>query len=316
MYVVMMGTGALGGLFAHHLALGGAEVLGVDIAPEHLAAMQTHGLRVRTAQGEQRSPVAAFAASPPARPADVLVCFVKGFSTEAALRAAAPAIGPDTLLVTLQNGLGNAQALAAAYPGNPVLYGLTTLTSDLVAPGVIEPLSSGAGMTDLWGDTEAARAHGAAFVAQLAQGGIQARLAPDIALSIWKKLAVNCALNPLCALTDLRCGELADVPAMSAAIDTLATEVASVAQALGIDLSSTQAIAFVHEVAQASRRHYPSMVMDVRAGRRTEIDTLCGAVLREADRLGLPAPALRQAHALVSALDQHPRSRPLSAQLL
>jgi len=303
MHVVMMGTGALGGLFAHHLALAGAEVLGVDNAPEHLAAMQTHGLHVRTAQGEIRSPIPAFAATPPDRVADVLVCFVKGFGTVAAMAAAQPAVGPNTLLVTLQNGLGNAQAIAEAFPGNPVLYGLTTLTSDLVAPGVIEPLSTTAGTTDLWGDTDAARRQGAAFVEVLQRGGIDARLAPDITLSIWKKLAVNCALNPLCALTGLRCGELVDLPAMVPAIDTLVDEVAHVAQALGVPLPADTARAFVHQVAQASRRHYPSMAIDVRHGRRTEIETLCGAVLREADRLGLPAPGLRQAYALVSALD-------------
>ncbi len=305
MYVVMMGTGALGGLFAHHLALGGAEVLGVDIAPAHLAALQARGLRLRTAGGgdERTSPIAGFADRPPARPADVVVCFVKGFATAQAIASARPAIGPRTLLVTLQNGLGNAQALAAACPDNPILYGLTTLTSDLVAPGVIEPLSVGAGMTDLWGDTEAARAQGAAFIEVLARGGLAARLAPDIRRSIWKKLAVNCALNPLCALTGLRCGELVDLPAMRPVLDTLADEVAIVAQALGVSLARADARDFVHQVAQASRRHYPSMAMDVRHGRRTEIESLCGAVLREADRLGLPAPALRQAYGLVSALD-------------
>ncbi|CAN5470516.1 2-dehydropantoate 2-reductase [soil metagenome] len=310
MRIVMLGAGALGGLFAHHLALGGADLVCVDTDAAHVAAIRAHGLRLRMADGEHVSPVrAAQADFAGIGVVDVLVLFVKGYASREALmsvrsvQSAQPVVGPHTVIVTLQNGLGNAQVVREAFPAQHVLYGLTTLTSDMAAPGVISPRSTAAGVTDVWTLDPSNLAPAEAFVALLNRGGIAARVTPDIDRSIWKKLVVNCAFNGLCAVTDLSCGQLRDQPASWPVLDGICDEVTALAAAEGVMVDAAEARAFLRDVAAASRAHHPSMVQDMRAGRRTEIEKLNGAVLRGSERHGLAAPVNRMAHALVSAME-------------
>ncbi len=313
MRIVMVGCGALGGLFAHHLALGGAELAVLDTDAAHVAAIQQHGLQLQTSAGRVASPLraaygnaAAVADALHGQTPDFLVLFTKTWASRAALAAAASLAGPQTVLVTLQNGLGNPQLLRECMPAQPVLYGLTTLTSDRLAPGVIEPRSTQAGVTDLWTlDAAQAEAGGALprFVDVLQRGGIHARMARDIDRSVWKKLVVNCAFNGLCAVGGLRCGELLAAPGMRPVFDGIAVEVAQVARASGVALDDAEALAFLHQVADASRAHHPSMVDDLRQRRPTEIDSLNGAVCRQAERLGVTVTANRLVHALVRAVE-------------
>lgn len=304
MRIVMLGAGALGGLFAHHLVLGGADLVCVDTDAAHVAAIRQHGLRLRTAGGEHVSPVrAAQTGFAGIGTADVLVLFVKGYASREALVSAQSVVGPDTVIVTLQNGLGNAQRVREAFPAQHVLYGLTTLTSDRVAPGTISPRSTAAGVTDVWTLDPSKLGPVEAFVALLNRGGIAARVTPDIDRSIWKKLAVNCAFNALCAVTDLSCGQLSDQPAIWPVLDGICDEVVALAAAEGVAIDRADARGFLRDVAAASRAHHPSMVQDVRAGRRTEIENLNGAVLRGSERHGLAAPFNRMAHALVRAME-------------
>ena len=304
MRIVMLGAGALGGLFAHHLVQGGADLVCVDTDTAHVAAIRRHGLRLRTAEGENVSPVRAaqtdFAGI---GVVDALVLFVKGYASREALMSAQPVVGPRTVIVTLQNGLGNAQVVREVFPAQHVLYGLTTLTGDMAEPGVISPRSTAAGVTDVWTLDPSDLAPVEAFVALLNRGGIAAQVMPDIDRSIWKKLVVNCAFNGLCALTDLNCGQLSDPPAIWPVLDGICDEVMALAAAEGVTVDAAEARAFLRGVAAASRAHYPSMVQDVRAGRRTEIENLNGAVLRGSERHGLAAPFNRMVHALVGAVE-------------
>lgn len=309
----MLGCGALGGLFAHHLALAGAQVAAVDTWAEHVAAIRAQGLRLQlpgTVVASQLREAHTDAAALQGRVIDYLVLFTKSYASREALQSARALVGPKTVLVTLQNGLGNPQLMRALFPQQTVLYGVTTLTSDTLAPGLIEPRSTGSGVTDLCA-LDGVDADGALprFVALLQRGGIAASVAPDIALAVWKKLVINCAFNGLCAVAELTCGELVADATMWPVLDGIAAEVAQLARAHGVDLADDEAARFLRQVAEASKAHYPSMVDDLRHRRRTEIDGLNGAVLRECNTLGLPAPANRLVHGLVTAVEARNAAR-------
>ena len=304
MRVLMLGTGALGGLFAHHLLLGGAEVCALDIWQEHVEAISRDGLRLQVDGLEVVSPLKRATTSPrDAGIADLVVLFVKGYDSREALASVRPAVAPHTAFVTLQNGLGNPQLVREMFPANPVLFGLTTLTSDVLGPGRIEPRSTASGVTDVWaldaGDTAPLQS----FVALLNRGGISARVNPQIELSVWKKLVVNCALNGLCAVTDLNCGQMDDEEAMRQVLDGIADEVSLLARSKGIALDAALARSFLKEVTEASLEHYPSMVYDVRRRRRTEIENMNGAIVRESEQRGLAAPFNRVVYGLVRAVE-------------
>lgn len=302
--LAMLGAGSLGGLFAHHLALGGADVHVIDLWEEHVEAIRTYGLRIQTGGEIITSPVRkATTRVEEVGPVDVLVLFVKTNASRAALASASPMVGPDTVIVTLQNGLGNAEVIRELYPRQTVLYGLTTLTADLLMPGLIAPRSTEGGVTDLWTvDPKNLKPVGH-FVELLTRGGITARVTPDIDLSIWKKLVVNCALNGLCAITDLTCEQLCAQEDIWKILDKIADETSALARARGVLLESKNARSFLREVAQASAEHYPSMVFDIRKKRPTEIDSLNNAIVRGSQSIGLDASANQAVVALIKSME-------------
>ena len=302
--LAMLGAGSLGALFAHHLALGGADVHVVDLWEEHVDAIRTNGLRVQTGGTTTISPIRkATTRVEEVGPVDMLVLFVKTNASRAALASAKSMVGPNTVIVTLQNGLGNAEVIRELYPQQTVLYGLTTLTADLLMPGLIAARSTEDGMTDLWTVNPDDLQPVQHFVDLLTRGGISARVTPNIDLSIWKKLVVNCALNGLCAITNLTCGQLCAQKEIWNLLDRITDETSALARACGIPLEAAEAREFLRGVAQASAEHYPSMVFDVRKKRPTEIDSFNNAIVLGSQSLGMDASANQTVSALIKSIE-------------
>lgn len=301
--VGVIGAGAMGSLFASHLADGGADVWAFDQWREHIEAIREHGLVVKRSGAERVLRVNATSDPAVAGLCDAVLVMVKYHQTVAAVQAAAAMIGPDTTIVTLQNGLGNVEQIAAAYPKNRVVYGLTTLTCEMTGPGEIEASYSNRGETYLWPADEAPNEAIGTLCTILNAGGINAVLAPDIAFRIWKKLIVNCCLNTMCAITGLPVGKLIDQQDSWPLLDAVAAEISTVALAKGISLDLKTAQAFLRQVAEEARAHYPSMLIDVRSRRRTEIDCLNGAIIREGERLGIDVPSNRALFAMIRVIE-------------
>ena len=110
---------------------------------------------------------------------------------------------------------------------------------------------------------------------------------------IWEKFALNCCINAIAATTGLRGGELTRLPELDAFQDRIITEVMAVTDAMGVRLPTPDLPA---KIKAHSRKKFnqPSMLQHVEAGRRTEIDALNGALLREASALGIPGRTTRR----------------------
>lgn len=303
MRFVIFGAGAMGSLFAAHIARTGAETWVCDKWREHIHAIRSQALVVKRDGAESAIPVRA--TTDPAEPgtADVLMLFVKYNQTREALAAARPLVGPRTVLLTLQNGLGNVELIGEAFPENRIIYGFTTLTSELLGPGRIEASYAGQGETYVWAQDGTRDAGLESLRALFEKGGINAIIAPDIELMIWKKLVVNCCLNTLCAITGLSVGELSDRAESWPLLESVADEIVAVAGRKGIGLERGQAHAFLRTVAHEARSHFPSMLIDVKNRRQTEIECLNGAILREAARLGIAVPLNRTLYSLVRIIE-------------
>ena len=304
MRVGVVGAGAMGSLFASHLADGGAEVWAFDRWREHVEAIRRHGLVVTRAGVERAVRINATSDATAAPVCDAVLVMVKYHQTTAAVQAAAPMIGPNTMIVTLQNGLGNLEQIAAVHPQSRIAYGLTTLTCEMAGPGRIEASYANRGETYLWPADRSPDAAVERFCAILNAGGIDAAPAPDIELRIWKKLIVNCCLNTMCAVTALPVGKLIDQPDSWPLLDAVAAEISAVAVAKGIPLDLKTAHAFLRQVAEEARAHYPSMLIDVRHRRRTEIDCLNGAVVRQAELAGIAAPFNNALCAMIRVIER------------
>jgi 2-dehydropantoate 2-reductase len=294
----------MGGLYAAHFVEAGAEVWAYDIWREHIDAVLREGLKVEAETGERRIPM--HATNDPREPgiADVVLVMVKHRQTTEAIAAAKPMIGADTLVLTLQNGLGNAEAIRAVLPSNRILFGFTTLTSEVQGPGWIKTsYARGPGETFFWPLDGRADAACESIAKLLNDGGLHGHLAPDIELRIWKKLVVNCCYNPMCAITGLTVGELIDKSEAWSTLDGITDELVTAATRKGLAIDRADAGRYLGRIGEEARGHYPSMVSDIRRRRLTEIDALNGAVLRENVRHGLNAPFNRAMVEIVHAIE-------------
>jgi len=303
MRFVIVGAGAMGSLFASHLARTDAETWVLDPWEDHIRAIRESGLRVLREGRESTVRLRATSDAAQPGPADVVMVFVKYGQTREALAGARPLVGQRTVLLTLQNGLGNVELIREAFPANRIFYGFTTLTSELLGSGRIEASYAGRGETYFWAEDGRRDAELDALRSLLEAAGINAIVAPDIELMIWKKLIVNCSLNTLCAITGLSVGQLSDRPESWPVLEGVADEIVALAGRKGIPLEREQAHAFLRSVAHEARGHFPSMLIDVKNRRPTEIECLNGAVLREAVRLGIAVPFNRTLYSQVRIIE-------------
>ncbi|WP_322013470.1 2-dehydropantoate 2-reductase [Paraburkholderia sp. J12] len=304
--IAILGAGAMGSLFGGRLAEAGHAVTLLDIDDAHLAAIREHGLRLSTDAGERvvrnlraRRPESA------REPADLLIVFTKTLHTTAALEAARGALGPQTALLSLQNGLGNAERLVRfAAPGH-VLVGVTTWPADKAEPGRVS--SHGSGTIRLRGADGSHTPALAHTVEALNAAGLACTADPDVWAAIWEKAAFNAALNGLCAVTQCTVGELTNTPDGEALALKIAGETVAVARALGVDANAAHVAANVRHALAHHRAHRPSMLQDVLAGRRTEIEAINGAVVEAARKTGLSVPYTESLLHLVRLVDARPR---------
>ena len=289
MKIVIVGAGAMGCLYGAAFHRAGADVTLVDVSEPHVEAINAGGLELDTRAGRERLAIPACLPQDATDKADLVVVFTKTFHTDAALGGVAAVIEAETRFLSLQNGLGNAERLAARAEPARVLVGASTLPSDLIGPGRVR--SHGEGGSKLYPAFHGGDADFAQKVANLlTQGGLPASLDPDIHAAIWSKAIFNAAMNPLCALTRRTPGFLGAHAESRALIHTLVEEGAATARAAGISLDA-QAI---HDLTQVSvtdhADHEASMLQDIKAGRRTEVDSINGAIVTEARKHGVAIP--------------------------
>lgn len=290
MDVVVFGAGSLGTLIGGLLAREHAVTL-VGRDP-HARRVRERGLRIGGRVDASVRPDAV--ADGTGLAADLAVVTVKAGDTAAA--AEALATGEYGAALSLQNGLTE-EALAARLDA-PVLAGTATYGARLRAPGRVACTGVGRVVLGARGGGPSALADriGAAFAA----AGIEARVSESMPRRRWEKLAVNAGVNPVTALARVENGALADGPAATLA-RRAAAETARVARAGGIDLSEADATDALAEVVAATADNRSSMLQDVDAGRRTEIDAISGAVAERAAERGVDAPVNRALAALVRA---------------
>jgi 2-dehydropantoate 2-reductase len=124
---------------------------------------------------------------------------------------------------------------------------------------------------------------------------------------IWRKLLINVAINPVCAIAGVRNGALAQVPELWGQSIEAMREAELVARAAGIDMGDGDIEDYLREVVKATSDNRVSMLQDLMAGRRTEIDSLCGEVVAKGGEFGVPTPRNEMLLALVRGIEMSQR---------
>ena len=299
--IVVIGAGAIGGLLGGLLAEGGHNVTLVDTWEDQVAALRRDGLRLVDDRGERAVRLAAASSVDGLGQADLVLVQVKTPATQAAARSARAIAGPDTVVLTLQNGLGNREVIREEVADRPVLAGVTYHSAALLAPGRIR--HTAAGRTVVGGEGERGPAAAAAVVALLRAAGLDAEATDDLDRLLWSKLVVNATFNALCAISGLRSGELLRFPSSAALAREVTGEVVAVARALGHDLDEAAEHERIATICAGAGDALPSMAQDLARGSWTEIDAINGAVAREGERQGVPAPSNRLLARLVRVIE-------------
>lgn len=316
--LLVMGAGSVGGYVGGCLQAAGAEVHFVG-RPRMLDAWHAHGLRVTDQDGrDERLPPAALrlSTSVPAGLAPSLVLLaVKCGATREAAAALGAALPAGTPVLSLQNGLGNAEAGADAAPGLRWLPGMVPYNIAEVAPG---HLHRGTGGRLAAEEDPALRAWLPIFEA----ARIPLRLFPDLRPVQWGKLLLNLN-NPVNALSGLPLRAELMQRGYRQVFAALQREALAALEAAGIEPAQVAAVTprrmplllslpdwLFHRVARRMLRIDPqarsSMADDLALGRRTEVDALCGEVVRLARAQGTPAPLNQRIQALIEAWPSHP----------
>lgn len=298
----VVGPGALGCLFAGLLALDGHDVRLLGRRQAQTDAINRDGIVVERDGQIWRATV--HAGIDPARlgPVDIALVLVKATDTAGAAPSLPAFLAPGAPAVSLQNGLGNIEALTAILGEERVLGGISSQGATLLGDGRIR--HAGFGPTSLAEASGALTPRAEAIAAMLDHAGLVTTAYPDAAPLIWGKLIANAAINPLGALFRCQNGQTVERPAARELFHALAREAGAVAKALGVALPFSDPAAHAEGIARVTFNNRNSMLQDVEAGRRTEIDAINGAVARLGRERGLPTPLNATVAQMIRALEQ------------
>jgi len=210
--VVIVGPGAMGCL---HAALLGRmphlDVALLDHRADRAAVIDKQGVIIEAPADTYTVSVPCTANAQELSTADLVIIFTKAYDTAAAAEHCAPVVGPATAVLTLQNGLGNYQILQEHFPLEQVLAGTTSSGATLLDVGQVR--QAGLGQIVLGSPTGNQSLAGK--VAELLKSaGLEVQLTADVDALLWRKVLINCAINPLTALTRRRNGELLESAAL------------------------------------------------------------------------------------------------------
>ncbi len=300
--VAVVGCGAMGSIYAGLLADAGHRVLAVDTNDAHVAAINRQGLRVSGASGDRVVTIEAHL-RPPSRVVDLVVIAVKAAHAAAAAAAAQELLGPRTRVLTIQNGLGAAEAVAQVVGPERLIVGVAQgFGASLPEPGHAHHNDMKAIRFGAYGALGPAAVE--AVAAAWRAAGFDTAAVDDILAMQWEKLICNVAYSAPCAITGMTVGQVMDHEEMGEVSRAAATEAWTVARALGIGIDVDDPVALVREFAGRMPAAKPSVLLDLEAGRISEVDVINGAVPREADKVGLTAPVNQTLTALVKTLER------------
>ena len=306
MRIAVIGAGAMGAMFGARFATAGAEVVLFDRDAAHVGAINADGLTVEGRDGDINLRLAATTDPAAIGPVDMALVLVDGNATAAAAAMLAEILPAEAFALTLQNGIGNIEALTAALGAGRVIAGSTYNSGARRGPGRVAHTNVGdTTIGELDGsDTDRLRA----IVALFEGGGLPVTVSDNVVGHVWMKFVLNVAINPVSAVTGLRPGEIARTPSALALMEHILDEALAVMAARGIRLPVEDPRAYVIDHARV-RYNRPSMLQHVEAGRRTEIEALNGALLREAAALGIPCPFNQAIVLTVRSLEARARYR-------
>jgi len=279
MKIAIVGTGAMGSVYAGLFAAAGHEVWAIDRWQEHVDAMRSKGLRLEGASGDRTVKVNATTNPADAGPCDLVVLATKAMHVAQAAQALEPLLRPSTPVLSIQNGLGGPETAAAVLGRERVMVGVVGgFGASMRAPGhahhngmeLVRLGEFGGPITDRLKQVE-----------DVWRGaGFRVKVFDDIDQLVWEKLLCNCAYSGPCAIAECTIGEVMADEDLSRVSAECATEAFAVALERKIKLGFNDPVAYVREFGSKIPHARPSVLLDLQLRKKSEIDVINGSIPR------------------------------------
>ncbi len=300
MKVCVVGCGAVGSIFAAHLAKRGeAEVYAYDVSKDHVEAIRKKGLRLSGA-ADFTAPVHATTNAKEIPICDFGIVATKSTHTRGAIEQTAHIFNESSAVCSVQNGVGNEEIIAERV--RYVIRGTTFPAGHIVEPGHVGYDIAGDTWIGPFEPTNTPMDRVTTLAQLLNRAGLNVIALDDARGAQWTKLIFNASTNPVGALTLLHHGAATRLPATGDLFNALIAEGEAVAKAMGIQLHGDPRV-MVQKGANAPGKHNASMLQDVLAKRQTEVDFMNGAIANWGEKHNVPTPLNKTMWALIKGLE-------------
>lgn len=305
MKIAVLGAGAMGGLYSSYLSRRN-EVTVIDVNPAVVEKINAEGLEVQEPDGSSNvyHPHATLSTEGMA-PVDLVVIFVKAMFSESALNNNKGIIGPDTYLMTLQNGSGHEDMLGKFVEQDHIIIGTTQHNASVGGLGVTR--HGGSGITHM-GCVVGSAARLQKFADTFTDCGLEADVSDGVQKMIWNKLFTNVSASALTGALQVPLGYISSNEHAWNLCCTLIREAVDAAAGLGMEFDYDAKVAEVKAVCDNSPNGLTSIYADLRDGRRSEVDTISGSVVRAGKKAGVPTPSHAFVVELIHAMEGRPKA--------
>ncbi|HEX6297066.1 MAG TPA: 2-dehydropantoate 2-reductase [Burkholderiales bacterium] len=303
MKIAIVGTGAMGSVYAGLFASAGHEVWAIDAWREHVEAMKKNGLRLEGASGDRTVKVHATTEAKEAGPCDLVVLATKAMHVKSAAESIKALLGKDTPVLSIQNGLGGPDMAASVLGKDRVMVGVVGgFGASIRAPGHAH--HNGMELVRL-GEFGGPITERLKKVEETWRGaGFKVKVFDDIDQLVWEKLICNCAYSGPCALSEGTIAEVMNDPDLARVSAACATEGFLISRRKGVRLGFDDPVAYVRDFGSKIPNARPSVLLDLLLRRKSEIDVINGSIPRVAKTLGMEAPVNEAVTALVRAKER------------
>ena len=304
MKICIVGTGAMGSVYAGLLGHAGNEVWAFDMWAEHIEAIRKNGLRVEGISGDHTVSINSTSNITDVGTCDLVVIATKAMDVASAAESAGELLGRNTVVLTIQNGLGSSDIVADIVGREKVIAGIAGgFGASISSPGHVH--HNGMEFIHLGELNEPSTPRLEKIAEIWRAAGFHVKTFDNFQQLTWEKLVCNVCYSGTCTLTEMTIGEVMDDEDAWQIASGCALEAYDVARAKGIQIDFDDPVDYVRKFGSRIPHARPSMLLDYLAGRPCEIDVINGAIPVEGKKVGVATPFNTVVSALVRAREYH-----------
>ena len=303
MKTVVVGAGAMGTFITARLCMAAHKVWLLEVNDKRVTKIKENGICLEENDDSNNLKFPTITSDPnEIGEVDVVIIMVKAFDTEDAVKLVLPAISEKTVVLTLQNGMGNIELISKYIAKERVIAGTTSHGALLIDDGHVR--HTGVGDTIIGALSADSEKHTGKLKELLDDSGINTSVSDDVTSLLWGKLLINMSINPLTAIMRIKNGRIVELPHLIEIIKQLLAESLKVASEIGINIPYDNHLEKVIQVSRNTSQNNSSMLQDILAGRRTEINQINGAIVTYGDQCGVETPVNKMLTELVMSIEQ------------